>query len=76
MMSGMPHIQPIHHDGRLVAIVAGGEAVIATTVPDAELLTVQAMCLYAIDVATGYLPGPYRDRDALTYARAAAAQRN
>lgn len=76
MMSAMSDIQPIHHDGRVVALVAGAEAIIAATVPPAEMFTVQAMCLYAIDVAAGTLPGPYNDADALRYARAAAAQRN
>ena len=75
-MGSMSDIQSIHHDGHLVALVAGGEAMIAPSVPDAELLTVQAMCLYAIDVVAGRLPGPYNDVEALRYARAAAAQRN
>ena len=38
--------------------------------------TVKAMCLYALEVADGRLPGPYSDAQALAYAHAAAAKRN
>jgi hypothetical protein len=34
------------------------------------------MCLYALEVAEGRLPGTYSDDHALAYARAAAAARN
>jgi hypothetical protein len=34
------------------------------------------MCLYALEVTAGRLPGPYSTARALAYARAAAAARN
>ena len=72
----MNEIQPIIHRGRVAAIVVAGQAIIPDALPEHEQPTVQAMCLYALDVAAGLLPGPYTDAGALEYARAAAAQRN
>jgi len=69
-------IQPIIHDGRLAALVIDSQAIISKRVPQRDQWTVRAMCLYAIEVADGHLPGPYSTRRALDYARAAAAARN
>jgi hypothetical protein len=72
----MGDIQPIIHNGRLAAVVPGGRAIIRDSVAAHDQLTVKAMCLYAIDVAEGRLPGPYNAARALAYARSAAAVRN
>jgi hypothetical protein len=72
----MGEIQPITHDGRLAAIVVGEQAIIPDTLADSQLLPVSARCLYALEIAAGHLPGPYTDRAAEAYARAAAAQSN
>ena len=72
----MHEIQAITHRGRVAAVVADGRAIIPDSVPDSELLTVQAMCLYALEIAEGRLPGPYTTAHALEYARAALAARN
>jgi len=69
-------VQPIVHNGRLVALVVDGQAIISERVPKPEQWTVKAMCLYALEVAAGRLPGPYSAARALAYARAAAAARN
>ena len=75
-MGGISEIQPIIHHGRVAAIVVAGQAIIPDALPQREQATVKAMCLYALDVAAGLLPGPYTDADALAYAHTAAAQRN
>jgi hypothetical protein len=72
----MRQIQPITHNGRIVALVAGQRAVISEHVPERHRPTVKAMCLYAIEIAAGHLPGLYTDTEALAYARSVAAQRN
>jgi hypothetical protein len=72
----MHEIQPILHHGRLAALVVAGQAIISDTLPRQDEATVKAMCLYALEVAEGRLPGPYSDDHALAYARAAAAARN
>lgn len=69
----MTQIQPITHNGRIVALVAAQHAVISDHVPDRHRPTVKAMCLYAIEIAAGHLPGPYTDAAALADARRAAA---
>jgi hypothetical protein len=69
-------IQPIIHKGQLAAVVADGRAIIRESVPEREQPTVKAMCLYALEIAEGRLPGPYSAAEALVYARAAAANRN
>ncbi len=72
----MSQIQPITHNGRIVALVAAQRAFISDHVPERHRPTVKAMCLYAIEIAAGSLPGPYTDAGALAYARRVAAQRN
>jgi hypothetical protein len=72
----MSEMQPIIHNGRLAAIVVGGQAIIPDTIRRTELPAVKAKCLYALEIAAGNLPAPYTDLGADTYARAAAAQHN
>ena len=72
----MSEIQPIIHRGRVAALVVAGQAIIPEALPSQEEATVKAMCLYALEVADGRLPGPYSDAQALAYACAAAAKRN
>ena len=45
----MADLQTILHDGRLAAVVAGGQAIIPDSVPDRDLPTIKAMCLYALE---------------------------
>jgi hypothetical protein len=72
----MSKIQPIIHQGRVAVVVVGGQAIIPDALPSEERATVKAMCLFALEVADGRLPGPYSDAHALAYAHAAAAKRN
>jgi len=72
----MSEIQPIIHHGRLVAVIVAGQAIISDTLPKQQHAIVKAMCLYALEIAEGRLPGPYSDTSALAYARTAAATRN
>jgi hypothetical protein len=72
----MREIQPIIHHGRVAALVVAGQAIIPDALPSREQATVKGMCLYALEVAEGRLPGPYSDAKALAYARAAEAKRN
>ena len=72
----MAELQTIVHNGRLAAVVAGGQAMIRDSVPDRDLSTIKAICLYALEVADGRIPGPYSSARALAYARAANAARN
>ena len=71
----MTLVQPIILNNRLVAIVAGGQAIIHRTLDPGDASTVKAMCLFAIDAQRGALPGPYSEARALAYARRAAAAR-
>lgn len=65
-------VQPICLSGRPVAVTVGcGEASVSARVDEADLPVVQAMCLYALEVASGERKGPYHDRDAERYARRA-----
>jgi len=72
----MSNVQPIIHHGRVAAIVVAGQAIIPDVLPDRERATVKAICLYALEVADGRLPGPYSHARALAYAHAAAAKHN
>ena len=72
----MSEIQPIIHRGRVAALVVAGQAIIPDALPSHEQTTVKAMCLYALEIADGRLPGPYSDAHALAYAHAAAGKRN
>jgi hypothetical protein len=51
--------------------VRNGQAIIDDTLPADDQRHVQAMCLYALEVADGTRPGPYTDARADTYARGA-----
>jgi hypothetical protein len=71
----------IAHDRRLVAAVGATRAYL---VPEVEQLPegdptkrfVAFMCLYALDVAAGRLPGPYSQAVAEAYAQAACGTRD
>jgi hypothetical protein len=65
----MRNIQPITHRGRLAAIVVAGEAIIEDTLTETDFRHVQAMCLYALEIADRERPGPYTDADAAVYAQ-------
>lgn len=69
----MRNLQPIIHQGQLAAIVVGGLAVIDDTLSDEAFRHVQAMCIYALQIADRERPGPYKDAVADAYARAATA---
>jgi hypothetical protein len=64
----MNAMQKILYNDRLAAVVLADQAVIADTLSGADLRTVKAMCLYALEVAAGRQPGPYTDERALRYA--------
>ncbi len=70
----MSRLQQITHNGELVAIVLADQAIIDDTLPAGERPKVQAMCLYALQIQAGELPGPYTDDKANAYARAAERQ--
>jgi hypothetical protein len=68
-------LQPIIHRGQIVAIVIAGQAIIDDTLQASEQTHVQAMCLYALEIADGARPGPYTDAGAEAYARRALLSR-
>jgi len=72
----MSELQPIIHHGTLAAVVIAGHAIISDTLSKHQHAIVKAMCLYAIEIADGRLPGPYSDTHAVAYAHTAAATRN
>lgn len=62
-------VQVICHRGRPVAVTIGAdEAAITGSVAPADLRVVQAMCVYALEIAAGDRSGPYRDADAERHA--------
>ena len=68
-------LQTIRYRGRAVAACTRERFMLAEELEvrpagDPELTFVLFMCLYFRDVATGQLPGPYRDADARRFARA------
>jgi hypothetical protein len=67
----MRSIYAITYHGPVVAVVVGDQAVIAEELTGSARRIIEAKCLYAMQVDAGDLPGPYRDRDAEDYARAA-----
>lgn len=75
MMTPMPGIQLIHHRGRLAAVVIGEQATIETWLSGEELLDVQAMCLFALEIAAHQRPGTYSHQRAAAFAKQTRAQR-
>ena len=69
------NVQPIIYQGQLAAVVVGQEATIDARLAGEDLLDVQAMCLFAIEVAAGERPGLYSHERARTFAAQARAQR-
>jgi hypothetical protein len=66
----MVSIQPIEHDGRVVALVLADRALIDhAQLPPGALPIVQAKCVYALEIEAQTLPGPYREPDATRFAR-------
>ena len=70
----MTDLQPITYRGRLMAVASARRFFLADVVEqraptDPDISMVLFMCIYAIDVATGRLPGPYTDDRARRYAR-------
>ena len=74
-MEPMTGVQQIHYRGRLAAVVIGGEATIDAQLAGEELVDVQAMCLFAIEIASGEQPGTYSDQRAVSFAAQTRAQR-
>lgn len=54
----------------VAAVLDDNRAAISARVAPKQLAHVQVMCLFALEVATGQRPHPYRDADAETYAEA------
>lgn len=70
----MSELQKIVYKGRLAAVVLAGQAILTDRLPEQDERTVKAMCLYALEVATGLQAGLYSDERALEYARRAAVE--
>ena len=67
-------MRPIFYDGELVAVAASTRVFLDSSVAGLprghpRRRVVAALCLYARDIATGELPGPYDDIEAERYAR-------
>ncbi len=60
----------------MAGLVVGEEAIIEGGLAEEEQLDVQAMCLFAIELAAGERPGEYSDERAIAFARQARAQRS
>jgi hypothetical protein len=71
----MPRLQRINHNGQLAAVVIAGQAILDDTLADTHRRHVQAMCLYALEIAERQRPGPYTDAAAEQYAHQALAHR-
>ena len=65
----MNRITIIELNGRAVAAVAGGEAIIRRGLTNGELAHVQAMAVFALEIEAGERPGPYSDGGAERHAR-------
>lgn len=66
----MPIIQLIELDGEPVAVTVGADrAVISDRVGGGSRALVEAMCLFALQIAAGERPGPYSGADAERWAR-------
>ena len=72
-MNTMSDFQQITYHGEVVAVVIADQAIIPKALPAEDRKTVEAMCLYALEVAAGQHAGPYSDDGALAYAQRAAA---
>ena len=72
-MSTMSDFQQITYNGEVVAVVISDHAIIPKALPVEDRKTVEAMCLYALEVAAGQHAGPYSDDRALAYAQRAEA---
>lgn len=70
----MSELQKIIYNGQVAAIVLADQAIIPDGLAETDERTVKAMCLYALEVAVGFQPGPYTDERALEYARRAAVE--
>ena len=67
-------VQVIHRAGLPVAVTVGSShAILDEHLVGEDLRLAQAMCAYALEVAAGERPGPYRDEDAARYASALLA---
>jgi hypothetical protein len=71
MIRHVPNFQQIHHGGRLAAVVVAGEAIIDDTLSDHAFASVQAKCLYALELTDRGETKAYTDEDAEAYAQAA-----
>lgn len=71
----MPSLQRIRHRGQLVAVTVADHAFIVARLSAEELFHVQAMCLYALELADMGRSDGYTDEDAEMYARAALLHR-
>jgi hypothetical protein len=67
----MQSLTPIIHQGRVAAIVVAGQAVIRSSLAESDARYVQAMCLYALQLADEGRTDQYTDADAEGYAREA-----
>jgi hypothetical protein len=70
-IEAMEALTPIIHQGRVAAIVIAGQAVIRSSLSTADARFVQAMCLYALQLADEGRTHEYTDSDAEGYAQAA-----
>lgn len=66
-------MQPIQDNGRLVAVVVAGHAIINDTLSDEQFRRAQAMCLYALELADAGSADAYSDTEAEQYALRALA---
>ena len=54
--------------GQAVAVTIGNNATITAELSEDDRWTVEAMCLYALKIQRGELPGPYTEQGALQFA--------
>jgi hypothetical protein len=70
----MVSIQPIEHNGRIVALAFRGRALISEQLAPEELALVQAKCLYALEIEAGALRGAYTEPAATQFAERTLAE--